>query len=63
MGWRAQDIPKFRRAVPGSLEAAPWETIAVKLHDLIYLASGADTFDPHLRRNEQMWWEPCRTGV
>ena len=49
-GWRAQETPKFRGAVPGSLEAAALETISVKLHDQIYPISVADTFDPHLRK-------------
>ena len=48
-GWWAQETPKFRGAVPGSVEAAALETISVKLHDQIYPISVADTFDPHLR--------------
>ena len=38
--------------MPGGLEAAALETISVKLHDENYIASGADTSDPHLRTRQ-----------
>jgi|ERR1700722_18841383 hypothetical protein len=58
--------PKFRGVPPESLEEAALETISVKLLDLIYLTSVADTFDPHLCREEDTelvnrvpeWWPP-----